>query len=186
MRRWRIIRPVQRAERSERKPAASDIPASARKIRGINADKPEMKTVSFDEMWTRMRARRGKKRRSARIWTAVDEWDGSRRADFDVGCRDAETLRRLLHRLPKAAKYRSGHCEAYSVPPSDATHAALSALGSSASRSSNERAAAMGASQTVAKTRRELREWQRENATARAIEGAVGAALGAASSQNQN
>ena len=34
-------------------------------------------------------------------------------------------------------------------------------------------------SQTVAKTRRELREWQRENAMARAIEGAVAGLLGA-------
>ena len=98
---------------------------------------------------------------------------------FKVGYRDAETFMRLLHRLPKAAKYRSGHCEAYSVPPSDATHAALSALGSSASRAANARAAALGAGSGVAKTRRELREWQRENATARAIEGAVGRLLGA-------
>ena len=41
------------------------------------------------------------------------EWDGSRRADFEVGRRDAATFRRL----PKAAKYRSGRYEAYSVPP---------------------------------------------------------------------
>jgi len=55
-----------------------------------------VKTVSFDETWTYLGARRGKKRRSAWIWTAVAvEWDGSRRADFEVGYRDAETFRRL-------------------------------------------------------------------------------------------
>ena len=123
---------------------ASDIPASARKTRVINSDKPEVETVSFDKMWTRMGARRGKKRRSARIRTAVEEWDGSRWADFAGGYRDAETLRRLLHRLPKAAKYRSDRCEAYSVPPSDATRAALSALGAAASRSANERRGGAG------------------------------------------
>ena len=39
--------------------------------------------------------------------------------------------------------------------------------------------AARGAGSGVAKTRRELREWQRENAMARAIEGAVAGLLGA-------
>ena len=77
-----------------------------------------MKTISFDETWTRVGARRGENRRSARIWTAVVEWDGSRRADFEVGYRDAETFLRLLRRLPDAAKYRSDHYEAYSrLPP---------------------------------------------------------------------
>ena len=91
------------AERSERKPAASDLPAWARKARGINADKPQAKTVSFDETWTRLGARRGENRRSARIWTAaVEKWDGSRRADFKVGYRDAETFLRLLRRLTEA------------------------------------------------------------------------------------
>ena len=69
-------------------------------------------TVSFDEMWTYVGARRGENRRSVRIWTAVvEEWDGSRWADFEVGGRDMETFVRLLRRLPKAAKYRSGHYE---------------------------------------------------------------------------
>ena len=35
------------AERSERKPAGSELPSSARKILGINADKPRVKTISF-------------------------------------------------------------------------------------------------------------------------------------------
>ena len=87
-----------------------------RKMRGIDADKPEVKTVSFDEMWTYVGVRRGENRRSVWIWTAVvEEWDGSRWADFEVGRRDAETFLRLLRRLPKAAKYRSDRYSAYSV-----------------------------------------------------------------------
>ena len=99
------------AERSERKPASADTPASVRKIRGVNSDKPQVKTISFDEMWTYLGVRRGKKRQSAWIWTAVEEWDGSRRADFRVGYRDAETFRRL----PKAARHGSDHYKAYSL-----------------------------------------------------------------------
>ena len=80
-------------DRSERKPAGSGLPASVRKIRGINADKPEVKTVLFDEMRSCLGARRGENRRSVWIWTAVvEEWDGSRRADFEVGQRDMETF----------------------------------------------------------------------------------------------
>ena len=106
-------------ERSERKPAGSDLPASVRKIRGINSDEPEVKTVSFDEMWTYVGVRRGENRQSVWIWTAVvEEWDGSRWADFEVGGRDLETFMRLLRRLPKAAKYRSDHYVVYShLPP---------------------------------------------------------------------
>ena len=100
------------AKRSERKPAGSGLPLSVRKMRGIDADKPEVKTVSFDEMWTYVGVRRGENRRSVWIWTAVvEEWDGSRWADFEVGRRDSETFRRL----PKAAKYRSDRYSAYSV-----------------------------------------------------------------------
>ena len=86
-------------QRLERKPAGSDLPASVGKISGINADKPEVKTVSFDEMRSYVGARRGENRRSVRIWTAVvEEWDGSRRADFEIGRRDLETLMRPLRR----------------------------------------------------------------------------------------
>ena len=62
--------------------------------------------------------------------------------------------------------------------PSNAAHAALSELGESASRAAAELVDSLGARPTVAKTRRELREWQRENATARAIEAAVGGLVG--------
>ena len=48
---------------------------------------------------------------------AVEERDGSRRSDFEVGRRNMATLLRLLRRLPKAAKCRSDRYEAYSVPP---------------------------------------------------------------------
>ena len=106
------------AKRSERKPAGSGLPASVRKIRGINADERQVKTVSFDEMWTYVGVRRGENRRSVWIWTAVvEEWDGSRWADFEVGYRDAETFLSLLRRLPKAAKYRSDRYEVYSLLP---------------------------------------------------------------------
>ena len=60
------------AERSERKPAASGLPSSVRKIRGINADAPQAKTVSFDEMRTCLGVRRGENRQPAgglRGWT---------------------------------------------------------------------------------------------------------------------
>ena len=46
------------------------------------------------------------------------EREGSRRSGFEVGYRDMETPMRLLHRLPTAARYRSDHCEAYSLLPS--------------------------------------------------------------------
>ena len=46
------------AKRSERKPAGSNIPASMRKIRGINSDKPEVKTFYVDETWTCLGVRR--------------------------------------------------------------------------------------------------------------------------------
>ena len=74
-----------------------------------------MKTVSFDEMWTRVGARRGENRQSVWIWTAsVEEWNGIRRSGFEVGYRDAETFLRL----PKAAKYRSDRYSAFRFPPS--------------------------------------------------------------------
>ena len=93
------------AERSERKPAGSGLPASAREIRGINADEPQVKTISFDEMWTYLGVRRGEKRRSARIWPAVvEERDCSRRSDYEVGRRDTAAFLRLLRRLPKGGE----------------------------------------------------------------------------------
>ena len=81
---------------------------------------------------------RGENRRSEWIWmAAVEEWDGSRWADFKVGYRDAETFLRLFRRLPVAAKYRSDHCEVYSHPP-PARH--MKGKGSEVNRSEGLRA----------------------------------------------
>ena len=74
-----------------------------------------MNTISFNEMWTRVGARRGENRQPAWIWTAeTEEWDGSRRADFEVEYRDEETFMRLLRRLPEASKYGSDRANASS------------------------------------------------------------------------
>ena len=65
-----------------------------------------------------MGVRRGEKRRSVWIWTAVwEERDGSRRADFEVGDRSAATFLRLYERLPEAERYCSDGCEAYEWLP---------------------------------------------------------------------
>ena len=64
--------------------------------------------ISFDEMWTYQRARRGKKRQEVWIWTAVIELpDGRRCVDFEVGDRSGETFLRLYERLPEAERYYS-------------------------------------------------------------------------------
>ena len=59
--------------------------------------------ISFDEMWTYQRARRGKKRREVWLWTAVIKLpDGRRCLDFEAGDRSGETFLRLYERLPEA------------------------------------------------------------------------------------
>ena len=64
--------------------------------------------------------RKGGKRRSARVWTAmVEEADGSARFDFEVGDRDLLTFHRLLSRLPAAEKYRSDGYEALGHLPDE-------------------------------------------------------------------
>jgi len=69
--------------------------------------------ISFDEMWTYQRARRGAKRQEVWIWTAVvEEADGSRWVDFEVGDRSEATFLRLYERLPEAERYYS---DAYGV-----------------------------------------------------------------------
>ena len=73
-------------ERRKRNAPDPDMPASVRKIRGLDGARRRAKVISFDEMWTYVGARRGKKRRSVWIWTAVvEEKDGERWADFEVG-----------------------------------------------------------------------------------------------------
>ena len=50
------------------------------------------------------------------IWTAVvEESDGERWADFEVGSRQSDTFMRLYRRLPRAKKYRSDAYEAYGL-----------------------------------------------------------------------
>ena len=105
-------------ERERRNPSAADIPHSVRIIRGIDAERAAAKALSFDEMRSYVRIRKGKRRRSARVWTAMaEEADGSARFDFEVGDRDLPTFYRLLRRLPPAQKCRSDGYEALGIFP---------------------------------------------------------------------
>ena len=82
-------------DREERSPG-SGLPASVRRIRGIGRARPPASVISFDEMWTCLNARSGENRNSVFIWTAiVEEADGTRWADYEVGDRDVETFMRL-------------------------------------------------------------------------------------------
>ena len=89
-------------KRSERKPAELDLPASVRKLRGMDGESPHVKTISFDEMRTCVEVRRGEKRQSVWIWpAAMEEWDGSRWSDFKVGGLDSAMFHRLLRAPPR-------------------------------------------------------------------------------------
>ena len=61
-------------------------------------------TIALDEMWTYLGARKAEKRNDLWVWTAVvEERDGSRWMDFEVGGRDEATfLRRCLRAMPWA------------------------------------------------------------------------------------
>ncbi len=86
----------------------------------MDAERPKAKVISFDEMWSYVRVRKGKKRRSVWVWTAmVEEADGSVWFDFEVGDRDLLTFHRLLSRLPAAEKYRSDGYEVYGHLPDE-------------------------------------------------------------------
>ena len=70
-------------------------------------------TIALDEMWTYLGARKEEKRNDLWVWTAVvEERDGSRWMDFDVGGRDEAAFLRLLERLPNAERYET---DAYGV-----------------------------------------------------------------------
>ena len=70
--------------------------------------------ISFDEMWTYVGSRRRGKRRSRWIWTAVvEEADGRRWSDFEVGSRGEGPFLRLYGRLPEAELYRSDGLNVY-------------------------------------------------------------------------
>ena len=71
-------------------------------------------------MWSYVGARRKGKRREVWIWTAVvEERDGSRWVDFEVGDRSEETFLRLYGRLPEAGLYRSDAYQVYDWLPAD-------------------------------------------------------------------
>ena len=69
--------------------------------------------IAFDEMWTYQQARHGDQRQDLWIWTAVvEEPDGRRWADFEVGDRSENTFQKLYARRPEADLYRT---DAYGV-----------------------------------------------------------------------
>ena len=78
----------------------------------------KVRVVALDEMWTYVGVRRGEKRQSAWIWTAVwQEQDGSRWVDFEVGDRSAAAFLRLYECLPEAERYCSDGYEVYEWLP---------------------------------------------------------------------
>ena len=80
---------------------------SAQRIAGAAWRQPEA-VVACDEMWTYRGVRRGEKRESWWIWTAVvQETDGRSWVDFEVGDRSANTFERWYAHLPEAQQYCS-------------------------------------------------------------------------------
>ena len=76
--------------------------------------------IAFDEMWTYRQAQRRGKRQDVWVWTTVvEEGDGSRWADFEVGDRSAATFLRLYERLPEAELYRTDSYLVYGWLPAD-------------------------------------------------------------------
>ena len=77
-------------------------------------------TIALDEMWTYVGARVGEKRNDLWVWTAVvEERDGGRWMDFEVGDRDEATFTRLLDRLPDAERYETDAYGVYGALPVD-------------------------------------------------------------------
>ena len=65
-----------------------------------------------------MGARKAEKRNGLWVWTAVvEERDGSRWMDFEVGSRDEATFLRLLERLPDAVRYETDAYGVYGALP---------------------------------------------------------------------
>ena len=107
---------IRRADKGQK----PELPASVRNIRRVELEPQPVRVISFDEMWTYQWSRRRGLRRSVWVWTAVvEESDGSRWADFEVGDRDYETFIRLYRRLPEAQRYRSDPYQVYEWLPSD-------------------------------------------------------------------
>ena len=88
---------------------------NAQRTEGVAGQPPEpAATVACDEMWTYRGVRRGERRESWWIWTAVvAEKDGRRWVDFEVGDRSESTFLRLYDRLPEAAVYCSDRYAVY-------------------------------------------------------------------------
>ena len=84
----------------------------------LRGEQGTARVISFDEMWTYVGSRRKGKRRSVWIWTAVvEEVDGSRWVDFEVGDRSEDTFLRLYERLPEAERYCSDAYKVYEWLP---------------------------------------------------------------------
>ena len=76
--------------------------------------------IALDEMWSYVGARRKGKRREAWVWTAViEEEDGTRWVDFELGDRGEETFLKLYERLPEAGLYRSDAYQVYEWLPNN-------------------------------------------------------------------
>ena len=63
-----------------------------RRTAGVAGNQPAV-VIAFDEMWTYRQARRRGQRQDVWVWTAVvEESDGSRWADFELGDRSEGTF----------------------------------------------------------------------------------------------
>ncbi len=70
-----------------------------KKLRKLRKEKglKGVKSISLDEMWTYVEARKGDKRNSCWIWTAVvDVGEGEKIVTFEVGKRDEETFLKAM------------------------------------------------------------------------------------------
>lgn len=70
-----------------------------KKLRKLRKEKglKGVKSISLDEMWTYVGARKGDKRNSCWIWTAVvDVGEGEKIVTFEVGKRDEETFLKAM------------------------------------------------------------------------------------------
>ena len=94
---------------------ASAAERSKQRTEGAAGRPPEpAATAACDELWTYRGVRRGERRESWWIWTAVvAEKDGRRWVDFEVGDRSESTFLRLYDRLPEAAVYCSDRYAVY-------------------------------------------------------------------------
>jgi insertion element IS1 protein InsB len=69
--------------------------------------------VSFDEMWTYVKYRKGEKRTSIWIWTAILHVKNKKFKLFFVGDRDVESLKSFISKMPKFNRSFSDDWTAY-------------------------------------------------------------------------